>query len=62
MINIMDRSFSNALRAVVMIMAMGAVALLSGCMSANTESDLPWNTPQTWEGSVSLPGMNQGGY
>jgi hypothetical protein len=23
-------------------------------------SDMPWNTPQSWEGSMSIPGM--GGY
>ncbi len=31
---------------------------ISGCMSANSESDLPWNTPQPWEGSISVPGLS----
>jgi len=35
---------------------------LAGCASIdpNAESDLPWNTPQQWEGAPSIPGM--GGY
>jgi len=63
MLNIIDNFSAIALRAVIMIVALvGSVVALTGCMSANTESDLPWNTPQSWEGSVQLPGMNGGGY
>ena len=29
--------------------------LLTGC--ATTESDMPWNEPQPWEGSPFIPGM-----
>jgi hypothetical protein len=32
---------------------------LSGCATTADESDLPWNVPQSWEGSPSLPGMQQ---
>lgn len=31
--------------------------LCAGC--ATTESDIPWNAPQPWEGSVNLPGFPQ---
>jgi len=36
---------------------------LSGCKTAggsddDNGSDLPWNTPQPWEGAPSIPGMN----
>jgi hypothetical protein len=32
------------------------VALLTaGC--ATTESDMPWNAPQPWEGSPLIPGL-----
>lgn len=39
--------------------------LLSGCATPTYEdgtereySDMPWNTPATWEGSVGVPGMS----
>ena len=36
-------------------------ALLAGCATTDGEyeSDLPWNTPQTWEGSPAIPGFDQ---
>jgi hypothetical protein len=36
-----------------------STALFSGCATFENESDLPWNTPQPWEGSPSIPGFNQ---
>lgn len=40
-------------------------AALAGCStpvnsdgSKKEYSDMPWNTPQTWEGSVGIPGMS----
>jgi len=40
-------------------MVMVATLLLSGCASLmnDEESELPWNTPQSWEGSPSIPGL-----
>jgi hypothetical protein len=39
--------------------------VLAGCSTPMYEdgtkkeySDMPWNTPQTWEGSMSIPGMS----
>jgi hypothetical protein len=39
--------------------------LLTGCSTPTYEdgtpkeySDMPWNTPAQWEGSVGIPGMN----
>lgn len=29
----------------------------AGCATTQ-DSDLPWNVPQSWEGSPTLPGMN----
>jgi len=29
--------------------------LAAGCTT--TESDIPWNSPQPWEGTIGLPGM-----
>jgi len=39
--------------------------LLCGCASDDYRdekeySDIPWNTPQQWEGSRSIPGMSPG--
>lgn len=40
-------------------------AAIAGCSapvnpdgSKKEYSDMPWNTPQTWEGSMSIPGMS----
>lgn len=30
--------------------------LMAGC--ATTDGDIPWNSPQPWEGAPSIPGMN----
>ena len=27
--------------------------------SGGYDSELPWNTPQSWEGSPMMPGMNE---
>jgi len=39
--------------------------LVGGCSTPTYEdgmprehSDMPWNTPATWEGSVGIPGMS----
>ncbi len=43
-----------------------ATATLCGCASTDDYhddkeySDMPWNTPQQWEGSRSIPGMTPG--
>lgn len=37
------------------------VFCLGGCATAGGDddgSDLPWNTPQSWEGAPSIPGMD----
>lgn len=33
----------------------GLLSLLSGCMTEPAENDLPWNKPQTWEGTPAIP-------
>ena len=46
------------------LLVLGLAAFcLSGCKTAggsedDNGSDLPWNTPQPWEGAPSIPGMN----
>ncbi|MDD4736917.1 MAG: hypothetical protein PHP44_12535 [Kiritimatiellae bacterium] len=43
--------------------ALFALLLLAvGCAHTGdgNESDIPWNTPQAWESSPSIPGLNDG--
>jgi hypothetical protein len=48
------------MRALLTITLLTLTALLiAGCATLEDESDLPWNTPQSWEGSPSIPGFNQ---
>ncbi|HMP96470.1 MAG TPA: hypothetical protein PKA51_06075 [Kiritimatiellia bacterium] len=37
-----------------------ASVMAAGCasMDPDRESDLPWNVPQSWEGSPSIPGLS----
>lgn len=54
--------FSNKKNIAVWI-AIGLCALISGCTTPQQESDIPWNTPASWEGQGVLGGMlNGGGY
>ena len=49
-----DRSY---MRMIAGLLATALLALFSGGCTT-TDSDLPWNTPQSWEGSPSLPGLS----
>ena len=45
---------------IVVLIGLGS-ALLAGCATADdNESDIPWNSPQPWEGSPMIPGINDG--
>ena len=53
----------------ILLLALSAVAFLPGCATPKDEyrdeqeySNMPWNTPQQWEGSRSIPGLSGGGY
>jgi len=46
------------LRAAALISLLAFSALLAGCATADPDdSELPWNTPQPWEGSPMIPGL-----
>ena len=52
-----------------LLAGLATLGTLSGCATQSTGiedareySDMPWNTPQQWEGSRQLPGMPNGGY
>lgn len=36
--------------------------MMSGCTTPQQESDIPWNTPQSWESQGPLGSMLNGGY
>jgi len=48
-------------------LAAAAISLCAGCASNDDYiedeeySNMPWNTPQQWEGSRSVPGFGGGG-
>jgi hypothetical protein len=43
----------------ILTIALAAVLFAAaGC--ATVDSDLPWNTPQSWEGSPAIPGLTPG--
>jgi len=43
----------------VILAILALCALLSGCASPDSEAELPWNTPQSWEASPMIPGMDR---
>lgn len=42
------------LLAIVVMLLMGA--LITGCATSG-DSEMPWNVPQPWEGTIGLPGF-----
>ncbi|MFC1467647.1 hypothetical protein ACFLQY_03010 [Verrucomicrobiota bacterium] len=44
------------------LIVVGVAAIMSGCTTPQQESDIPWNTPQSWEGQGPMGGMFNGGY
>jgi hypothetical protein len=44
---------------VLLVMAVG-LCLAGGCATEN-DSDMPWNTPQSWEGAPGIPGFTPAG-
>jgi len=43
----------------ILCAAASCVAVLSGCVSPDSESEIPWNAPQAWEGSPMIPGLSE---
>jgi hypothetical protein len=42
-----------------LFICLSALLLVGGCasMDPDRDSDMPWNVPQSWEGSPSIPGL-----
>ena len=55
-----SRSFMNQPRRILLILALGTLALLglAGCSSDQKDSSMPWSRPADWENQV--PGMSSG--
>ena len=48
---------------VAAVLALGGCATNEGAYVDEQEySNMPWNTPQQWEGSPSIPGLSGPGY
>jgi hypothetical protein len=47
--------FVIVLHIMAVMLVTAIVVSIAGC--ATVETDLPWNTPQTWEGIITPPGM-----
>jgi PBP1b-binding outer membrane lipoprotein LpoB len=53
------------IKIILTLFAAATMVLLTGCAAPDNEyhdeqeySNMPWNTPQDWEGSRSIPGMS----
>ncbi len=43
----------------LLLLLCAVASVLSGCATADdNESEIPWNSPQPWEGSPLIPGLN----
>lgn len=40
------------------LLLLAGLLTAAGC-AAPPDSDIPWSTPQPWEGAPSIPGFNQ---
>ena len=61
----------KSLKKIPCLLVAAAALVLGGCATSNDDfideqeySNMPWNTPQQWEGSPSVPGLSGpgGGY
>ena len=57
------------LKKIPCLLVAAAALALGGCASTDGDfvdeqeySNMPWNTPQQWEGSPSIPGLSGPGY
>jgi len=57
------------LRTIPLLLMAATVLVLAGCATNDNDyvdeqeySNMPWNTPQQWEGSPSVPGLSGPGY
>lgn len=52
----LPETIAARLRVAVACLLLG---LVGGCATAyDRESEIPWNSPQPWEGTIMLPGLD----
>jgi hypothetical protein len=44
--------------AMLIVLLVGACLLTTGCATTD-EGDMPWASPQSWEGSPFIPGFSE---
>ena len=52
--------FRPASLAAGLVLASALMLALAGCATTEEDSDMPWNTQQSWEGGVAIPGFGGG--
>jgi hypothetical protein len=49
----------NKMFFLIMLAAAAVAFFCTGCTTPyDNESDIPWNTPQAWEGTPAIPGLD----
>lgn len=48
------------MRALAYLVVLVGLSLAGGCVT-DADSDMPWNTPQSWEGAPGIPGLSAPG-
>ena len=57
------RGFFLRMKKIILLLIIPLTFLISGCASSDSIqdekefSDMPWNTPQQWEGQKQMPGI-----
>lgn len=49
----------TAAAASVLVLLLSAGCATWGTTETENGSDIPWNSPQGWEGTILVPGMNE---
>ncbi|HMO03425.1 MAG TPA: hypothetical protein PKC67_00650 [Kiritimatiellia bacterium] len=51
---------TTALRLIMLVALLASAFTLTGCATTDPDrdSDMPWNMPQSWEGSPAIPGLS----
>jgi len=48
------------MRVIALLLVLSGLLLGAGC-ATEADSNMPWNTPQSWEGTPGIPGFSAPG-
>jgi hypothetical protein len=48
------------MRLILLLVVFSGLILVAGC-ATESDSSMPWNTPQSWEGAPGIPGFSAPG-